>query len=99
MFGAGCVQAQTARISGKVFDPQGAVIPKAPIQIINQETKVKLETTSDENGNYTVPYLPAAGYQVLVHIEGFSDFSALVALGMGQALDLDIELSLPSTKS
>jgi len=99
IFGAACAQAQTARISGKVFDPQGAVVPKAPIQVINQETKVKLETASDDNGNYTVPYLTAANYQVLVHIEGFSDFNTYVALGMGQALDLDIQMSLQSTKS
>jgi hypothetical protein len=99
MFGAACVQAQTARISGKIFDPQGAVIPKAPIQIINQDTKAKQEVTSDENGNYAVPYLTAASYQILVHIEGFSDFNTFVALGMGQALDLDISMMLPSTKS
>jgi predicted aspartyl protease len=82
--GARCrcvVHAQTARISGQVLDPQGAVVPKAPIQIINQETKVKLEATSDDNGHYTVAYLPAANYQVLVHIEGFSDFNTYVALG------------------
>ncbi|MGB8918373.1 MAG: carboxypeptidase-like regulatory domain-containing protein, partial [Candidatus Sulfotelmatobacter sp.] len=99
MLAAVSLQAQTARISGKVFDPQGAVVPKAPIQVINQESKVKLETASDENGNYTVPYLPAANYQVLVHIEGYSDFNTIVALGMGQAVDLDIQLSLSSTKS
>jgi len=99
MFGAACVQAQTARISGKIFDPQGAVIPKAPIQIINQDTKAKQEVTSDENGNYAVPYLTAANYQILVHIEGFGDFNTYVALGMGQALDLDIQMSLQSTKS
>jgi len=99
MFGAACVQAQTARISGKIFDPQGAVIQKAPIQIINQDTKAKQEVTSDENGNYAVPYLTAASYQIVVHIEGFSDFNTFVALGMGQALDLDISMVLPSTKS
>jgi Carboxypeptidase regulatory-like domain len=97
--GAACVQAQTARISGKVLDPQGAVVPKAPIQAINQETKSKLEATSDENGNYTIPYLPAGSYQILVHLPGFADFDTYVSLGMGQALEFDIPLSLTSTKT
>jgi hypothetical protein len=99
MLGGACVQAQTARISGQVLDPQGAVVPKAPIQVINQETKVKLAATADDNGHYAVPYLPAASYQVLVHVEGFRDFETYVALGMGQALEFDIQLSLPSAKS
>jgi len=99
VLGAVGVYAQTARISGQVLDPQGAVVPKAPIQIINQETKAKLDTTADDNGHYTFPYLPAASYQVLVHVEGFSTFDTYITLGMGQALDFDIQLALPSEKS
>jgi len=98
MLGAACVQAQTARISGKVFDPTGAVVPKAFIHVTNQETKMQLEATVDDNGNYTVPYLTAASYRVLVHVEGFSDYETCVTLGMGQALDVDIQLSLPSAR-
>jgi hypothetical protein len=99
MLGAACVQAQTARISGQVLDPQGAVVPKTPIQVINQETKTKMEAIADDNGRYTVSFLPAASYRVLVHMEGFSDYETYVTLGMGQALDFDIQLSLLSTKS
>jgi hypothetical protein len=97
--GAACVQAQTARISGKVFDPQGAVVAKAPIQVTNQETKTKLEATSDDNGNYTIPYLPAGSYRILVHLEGFSNFDTYITLGMGQALEFEIQLSLPSART
>jgi len=99
VLGGAYVQAQTARISGQVLDPQGAVVPKAVIQVINQETKAKLEAAADDNGHYTVPYLTAASYQVLVRVQGFSDFETYVNLGMGQALDFDIQLSLPSEKS
>ena len=91
--------AQTARISGQVLDPQGAAVPGAVVQLLNQETKVKSEATADATGHYTVPYLTAASYQVMLHVEGFSDYETIVILGMGQALDLDIQLSLPSAKS
>jgi hypothetical protein len=97
--GAAVVHAQTARLSGQVLDPGGAVIPKAVVQIINQETKTKLEATADDSGHYTIAYLPAANYKVSVHIEGFSDYETDVALGMGQALEFDIQLSLPQNKS
>ena len=91
--------AQTARISGQVLDPQGAAVPGAVVQLLNQETKVKSEATADATGHYTVPYLTAASYQVMLHVEGFSDYETVVVLGMGQALDFDIQLSLPSAKS
>lgn len=93
------LQGQTARISGQVLDPQGAAVAGATVQIVNQETKAKSEATADSTGHYTVPYLTAANYQVLGRAEGFSDYETFVALGMGQALDLDIQLSLPSAKS
>lgn len=94
-----CLAAQTARISGQVLDPQGAAVPKASIQLINQETNAKVEATADSNGHYTVPYLPAANYQVLAHVEGFSDYETYIVLGMGQALEFDIQLSLSAIKS
>lgn len=98
LLGAISLQAQTARISGQVLDPQGAAVPKAVVQIINQETKGKSEATSDDSGHFTLPYLPAASYQLLVNVEGFAAFDTYITLGMGQALDFDINLSLPSNK-
>jgi hypothetical protein len=98
MVGAAYVQGQTARISGQVLDPQGAAVSKATVQIVNQDTKAKTEATADDNGHFTIPYLTAANYQVRVHVEGFADFETYVVLGMGQALDFDINLQLPSTK-
>jgi hypothetical protein len=99
VFGAAFVHAQTARLSGQVLDPQGAVIPKAVVQIINQDTKAKLEATADDSGHYTIAYLTAANYKVFVHVDGFSDYETYVALGMGQALEFDIQLSLQQATS
>lgn len=99
ILGAAGVQAQTARISGQVLDPQGAAVPKAAIHVTNQETKAKLDVTSDDSGHFTVPYLTAGNYQFLAHAEGFSDYETYVNLGMGQALEFDIQLSLPSAKT
>ena len=99
LFGTLCAHAQTARISGQVFDPQGAVVTKTRVEVINQETKAKFETSADDSGHYAVPYLPAGKYKILAHAEGFSEFETDLSLGMGQALELDIQLSLQATKS
>jgi hypothetical protein len=93
------IQAQTARISGQVLDPQGAAVSGAVVQIINEDAKTKFEATADTTGHYTVPYLMAGGYRVLVRVTGFSDYETVLILGMGQALEFDIQLSLPSAKS
>src|SRR5215469_3896329 len=42
--------AQNSRFSGQITDPQGAAIPSASIQVVNQETQVKREAVSDGNG-------------------------------------------------
>jgi hypothetical protein len=91
--------AQTARISGRVLDPQGAVLPNASVQVTNQETRVKLEATTDDNGHFTVPYLAAGTYRILVRIAGFSDFETDLPVAMGQAVDFDMSLTISSSKS
>jgi len=99
ILGAAYVRGQTARISGQVLDPQGAAIPNAVVQVTNQDTKATQTATANDSGHYTVPYLTAANYEVKVHVEGFADYDTFLMLGMGQALDFDIQLSLPSAKS
>src|SRR5690348_941053 len=56
---------------GTVTDPNGAVIPGAQITIKSTSTGLERSTTTDENGNYTVPELPIGPYQVRVEHAGF----------------------------
>ena len=51
--------AQSGRFSGQVTDPEGAAIPSATVQVINQETLIKREATTDASGMFSVAYLPA----------------------------------------
>lgn len=68
--------AQEARgtIQGRVFDETGGVIPGATIEVANLATGVTTPTTSNDQGNYRVPFLIPGGYQVTVSLEGFSRF-------------------------
>jgi hypothetical protein len=86
---------QTARFTGQVTDPQNAVVPNAEVQVINEESSVRFSTKTDSNGNYTVPYLPAGHYQIIVKVEGFApSVNSGVALGMGQAFYYNIHLTI-----
>ena len=67
------VSAQTFRgtILGTVTDPNGAVVPGAKVTVKNTSTGLERSTTTDDDGNYTVPELPIGPYEVRVEQSGF----------------------------
>jgi hypothetical protein len=91
--------AQNARVSGQVTDSQGAAIPNASLQVTNQDTAVTLTAKTDGSGNYTVPYLAAGHYQVIVQAPGFNQSIGNVALGMGQAFFFNVQLTVGGAQS
>jgi hypothetical protein len=87
--------AQTSQISGQVTDQQGAVVPNATVRVINQDSLQRRETKSNETGNYTVSYLPAGRYQVVVEAQGFSTAASKdVRLASGQSVLLNMQLAV-----
>ena len=55
----GSLAAQEFRgaILGRITDTSGAVVPGAAVKATNEETNVAVETKSNAEGNYTIPYL------------------------------------------
>ena len=94
--GAGrAAAAQEARgtLQGKVSDASGAVVPGATVEITNIATGVTTPTTSNEEGNYRVPFLNPGTYRVAVTLDGFSKFvSQNVELHVAEVLILDATL-------
>ncbi len=87
--------AQNARFTGRVTDPQGSVVPDAEVQLVNEDTAVALNTKTDASGSYTVPYLTAGHYRIVISAPGFATVvKSGVALGMGQALIYDVQLAV-----
>ena len=86
--------AQNARFFGQVTDPQNAAVPGATLDVTNQDTGTQTQTTTDASGSYSVPYLSAGHYRVVVKAAGFSDTTQDVMLGMGQALTLNLQLTV-----
>jgi hypothetical protein len=91
--------AQNARVTGQVTDPQNAAISHASIELTSQDTGVQLNTESDDTGTYSIPYLTAGNYRIVVQAPGFNVFARDVAIGMGQTLIFNAQLSVGDTKT
>src|SRR5689334_17219318 len=62
---------QTAQITGRISDQGGAVINKARVTVTNEGNGFKRETSSNEEGYFTVPSLQPGAYQVSIQKEDF----------------------------
>lgn len=60
-------------ISGSVMDSNGAMIPGAEITVTEQSTGTVNHTTSDNAGQYVVPFLLPGTYNITVTKDGFSN--------------------------
>ncbi len=87
--------AQEARgtLQGKVSDASGAVVPGATVEVTNIATGVTTPTTSNEEGNYRMPFLNPGTYRVTVTLDGFSKFASQnIELHVAEVLILDATL-------
>ena len=91
--------AQNARFFGQVTDTQDAAIPQAEIDITNQDTGVQVHAVSSETGSYSVPFLTAGKYRVAVQAAGFEVFTRDVSLGMGEGLELNLQLRVAGSQT
>jgi hypothetical protein len=86
--------AQTARFYGHVTDNQGAVIPDATVSVTDLAKGSTVQAKTDGEGAYSVNFLTATNYHIDVHVQGFDPYSKDVTLGMGQAMDMEIQLTV-----
>ncbi len=84
-------------IFGVVSDPQGAVIPAAPVVVTNVDTNAIKRTVSNDTGYYEVPLLDPGNYAVSVEMPGFRKFvrSGLI-LNVNSRIGIDIAMQLGS---
>jgi Carboxypeptidase regulatory-like domain/TonB dependent receptor-like, beta-barrel len=85
-----------ASLSGRVVDPQGAVVPGAQVSARQTETNHAAEATTDEEGRFRFPYLRPGPYEVVVRLQGFADATRRLTLTIGGAFDLRVPLTVAS---
>src|SRR5260370_16620763 len=84
------------RIAGSVTDSQGGAIAGVKITIVNEETRLERQTTTDPNGYYVASDLPVGVYSVIAEQSGFKTVKKtgndLVA-GARLTVDVGLEIS------
>ncbi len=68
-----CNRGTTGAISGLVTDSQGAVIPGAQVKATHLSTAVANQTTTNDAGVYTFPYLQLGQYYVQISAKGMKE--------------------------
>jgi len=96
-----CVSASTqtsqGRLTGRVLDPDGAVIPAAEVVASNEETGVATRARTNEAGIYVLPFLQPARYTVTAAVQGFKKHERKgIVVETAQELSFDIRMELGS---
>ncbi len=94
---AGGVAAQEFRatVKGQVVDSSQAALPGATVNIQNQETNEIATTTTNNEGNYTLPFLRPGLYTLSVEMSGFQKFTRKdMRLEVGQTALVNAQLGV-----
>jgi carboxypeptidase family protein len=86
----------SASVSGRVSDPQGAVVPGASVTIRQIDTNVSKESVTDSDGRFRFTYLKVGRYDLTVALEGFAEFHRSLTVSAGSAFELPVQLALAS---
>jgi len=86
-------QAVNATLSGKIADVSGGSVAKATVTATNVGTGLSRSALTTENGEYSIPALPAGEYKVTVELAGFGKQTKNITLQVGQAAELGFTLS------
>jgi Carboxypeptidase regulatory-like domain len=90
----------TGSISGTVSDPSGAAVPGAKVTVTAPATGLSRSSNTNESGQYIIPLLGVANYDVQVDLQGFQTAKAQdIRLQVDEHRELDFKLSPASVQS
>src|SRR5271157_5154597 len=88
-------QESRGSITGKVIDPQNAVVPGAAVEVTNTATNVSGHATTNQTGYFEVDFLLPGSYSVSVESSGFKKFvQSGITLDTGDRLALNLQLEI-----
>ncbi|MFS8085665.1 MAG: carboxypeptidase regulatory-like domain-containing protein, partial [Acidobacteriota bacterium] len=81
-------QETTARLSGQVTDPAGAIVNNAEVSLTSSQTREARTAKTDDDGYFSFTLIPPGKYDLTVKVQGFK-----------QHLTKDIELNVNDRKT
>ncbi len=91
-------QTPTAVVTGAVVDPSGATVPDARVTVVNQETNVVSQTSTNAAGAFTILNLLPGSYLLTVEKTGFKKVELpAFKLDVNQTLTQNITLAVGAT--
>jgi hypothetical protein len=85
----------SASMVGSVKDPTGATIANAEVTVTNAERGITRTTSSNSDGEWAVPALPAGKYDLTVTAAGFKKYQAQgVVLEVAQKARVDVPMQV-----
>ncbi len=88
-------QALYGSIVGNVTDPQGAVLNGVSVTITNTGTGLKLDTVTDETGNFVFRNLLPGTYDISLSLRGFKEMQqedVIVSAGNPKRVDVRLQI-------
>jgi hypothetical protein len=90
-------QTETATVSGRVTDPQGALLVGAEVVVTNTDTNVRSHQTTNKDGLYVVSALKPGRYRITVSNAGFQTVNLMdVVLNVQDSLSENFKLRVGS---
>jgi hypothetical protein len=85
----------TASITGTVRDASGAIVPGAEVKVVSGSIGLTRVATTNADGNYLAPGLPAATYDLSVTAQGFKVFQAnRIVIQVAEKARVDVTLQV-----
>lgn len=86
-------QATAGQISGQVTDPNGAAVANATVKVTNKGTSVTSETTTTDEGLFTLVTLSPGTYTLTVEASGFATMTVEgVIVNVGRTQNVNVNL-------
>ena len=88
-------QESRGSITGRVSDPQGAMIAGATVTVVNTRTNETRVTTTNATGYYEVTFLDPSDYTITAELSGFKKVVRTgITVNVSSRLDIPIQLSI-----
>lgn len=83
-----------ASLIGSVYDPSGAIVPRASISLKNIGAANEELARANDGGKFQVQNIPAGEYLVKVKVPGFAVYQKTLSLEAGTPARLDVHLAI-----